>query len=189
MHYIFSEAGTVWLGIASLMTKILQEAGALKAYRDCCCNTKNNFLEIAQDALGRQLLMDISKFFDRPTICGNENCSIPQLRKMCLAANDTFTDGENESIIRQIDSLCESFENIISKDMRNKRLAHFDLVELFSSEQTDIFFDALVELISELGNVVSKVGMQLLLMEVTYPTIDDYTKSYEKAIAELQIKT
>ena len=36
MPYVFSKADTVWLGVANLVTKIMQETGALKAYSMCC---------------------------------------------------------------------------------------------------------------------------------------------------------
>lgn len=102
MPYVFSKADTVWLGVANLVTKIMKEAGALKAYSMCCQGTKNEFLIIAEDTIYRQLLMDISKFFDRPTIAGNTNCSIPQLRERCLQDTSKFIEGENDNLIKKL---------------------------------------------------------------------------------------
>lgn len=185
MPYVFSKADTVWLGVANLVTKIMQETGALKAYSMCCQETNNEFLKIAEDTIYRQLLMDISKFFDRPTIAGNMNCSIPQLRKMCLRETSKFVEGENDCLIKEIDDLIKLFEDVISKELRNKKLAHFDLEELFAFNQHFIIFGDVENLVVKLGNVISEVGARLMLVEVNYPTIDAYARAYCKAIEEL----
>lgn len=188
MNGVFSEAGTVWLGVANLVTKVMQETGALKAYSMRCQDATNEFLKIAEDTIYRQLLMDISKFFDRPTIAGNMNCSIPQLRKMCLRDKIKFAEGEDDRLIKEIDDLIKLFEDVISKELRNKKLAHFDLIELFAFNQRFIVFGDIENLVVKMGEVIYDVGVRLILVDVTYPTIDAYAQAYCKALEELRIR-
>ena len=57
--------------------------------------------------------------------------------------------------------------------------------ELFALNQHFIAFGDIENLVVKLGKVISEVGIRLLLVEVTYPTIDAYAQAYRNAIEVL----
>lgn len=182
---VLNKPQAVWLAIANLSTNIMKQTGALIACNECCNIEENEFIKIAYDAISRQLLMDIAKFFDRATTCGNENCSIPMLRELCLSYKDVFTGSEIDSLIKEIDQLVLKFEDTISKQVRNKKLAHFDLEELFSFNDVQISFTSVESLVVKLGEVISKIGIHLLLIKVEFPSIEEYAVAYKNEVNKL----
>ena len=178
----------VWYGISNILQQILMETGALKAYSTLCLDTENRFLQIAEESISRQLTMNIAKVFDNASTCGKINCSIQQLRELCISYEDEFSNGNEDRTIIKIDEVLHLFEVIISKEVRNKKLAHFDLNELFSFKQIQIEFEDIQKLVNKLVIIIEELGDRLSLLQITYPPIEEYSKFYKKELIKLQIQ-
>lgn len=107
-------------------------AAALKAYGNVYKDdgAQNAYIDVAQEALWRQLMSELSKIYDRKSTCGSDNCSIRQLRQCCLN-HATAMHGKSSELIAQLDALCERYESLFSRELRNKKLAHYDLKAVF----------------------------------------------------------
>ena len=178
----------VLFGISNILQQILMETGALKAYSNLCLDTENGFLQIAEESISRQLTMNIAKLFDNASTCGKANCSIQQLRELCISYGDEFAKGNEDRTIIKIDEVVHLFEVIISKEVRNKKLAHFDLNELFAFKQVQIEFEDIQKLVNKLVIIIEELGERLSRTQITYLPIEEYSKFYKKELVKLQIQ-
>jgi len=121
----------------------------------------NAYIELANQAIERQLTMDICKIYDRENYRDNINCSMEALRGACLACPESFPKEEKDELICEISSLYVRFEEIISRNTRNKKLAHGDLEELFSINAVYIEFEKEKELFLRTVETLEKVAHRL----------------------------
>lgn len=121
----------------------------------------NAYIELANQAMERQLTMDICKIYDRENYRDNINCSMAALRGACLACPEFFPKGEKDELICEISSLYVRFEEIISRNTRNKKLAHGDLEELLSINAVYIEFEKEKELFLRTVETLEKVAHRL----------------------------
>lgn len=96
------------------------------------------------------MLMNIAKVFDKEQTCGKDNCSINLLRRECLKHF-----GPRDASVLAIDEAVAQYGQIMPSYIRNKKLAHFDLVELLSLTQIHIPFSKLEHITSLLIRIIT----------------------------------
>lgn len=175
----------VWFGIAAFTDEVIRKAATLKAYNEHFGRTENVFLTLSHDSIFVQLLLDISKLFDKASFWGNNNCSFLKLREYCISNSNYFPDAENDCLIIAIDNLQNEYEELFSKHMRNKKLAHIDLEELFSFNEVYIRFDDVVTFVEKVKHLVSIIGQRIGMPEVKYPPMETYKECYLSAMKEI----
>ena len=178
----------VWFGVSNILQQILKETGSLMAYSELCLDTQNGFLQISEESISRQLTMNIAKLFDNASTCGNTNCSIRFLRELCINRKDVFVNGADDITICKIDDSINRFEEVISREIRNKKLAHFDFDELYLFRQTYISFDDIIEIVNGVIVIVEELGNRLEFLSVEYPPITKYAEYFKKELIKLQHK-
>ena len=134
----------------------------------------SDFLEICEIALEQQTLSIVSKLFDSDSTHGHTNCSIQTLKKQCAELN------VNKHILEAIDRLIEEYQSVVSKDVRNKRLAHLDYDSLQEGVAYNIDFESLLNLIDGLCELLSVVSSEVLIGEIVFPKTNDLVTELEK---------
>ena len=163
----YDEPHIVWYGIVSLFQFTQKYAAALRACGEVYGDNEqgNAFIDLAQEAIWRQLLSEISKIYDKESTCGSDNCSMKQLYHVCCN-HPRFPDRENDELLKQIDDLYERYKSLLSKKLREKKLAHYDLEAVFELKSPDILFDDIEQFIVDTESVLSKIGNRLLGIDV-----------------------
>lgn len=184
----FSQAHIVWYGIVAFLTRIREYAAALKVLNEFCENLQNSLLNTSKDAIEQQLLMDIAKIFDPAQYRKSENCSIHLLKNLCLKDSKHFPDGEQDRLLLKIDELCLEYDKVISKNLRNKKIAHHDLESMFNDSFSQVNFEDLVVLIENYSTILSEIGERLLGGELNFPTISSLEKAYKDSLNDLMSK-
>lgn len=168
------------LFIETLVYEAQKNAAALKVFQK---RTEENqgplpaILEISRKAIEQQTLSIISKIFDSEKTCGYTNCSIEMLRKLCSEQN-VSTD-----ILEQMDKLVEKYQSVISKETRNKRLAHMDYESMKEGITYYIGFESLEDLIEGLCDLISAVSREVLTGEITFPKITNLVSQLENGFS------
>lgn len=175
----------VWAGILTATTEIWKYVAITKAYKRITAeynydSKPSNFLDVTFQAIWDQLLLDISKVFDRARTCGNENCSIDLLKEL-IQKSDAFSDPEKETIKKEADRLCERFDEIISRDIRNKQIAHYDLTDLFNNSAKEIPSEDVEAFAVSVADFLSKISTRFLNERATlrFDPLEDIIKRYE----------
>ena len=184
----YNEPHIVWYGIVSLFQFAQKYAAALRAYGEVYGDNEqgNAFIDLAQEAIWRQLLSEISKIYDKESTCGSDNCSMKQLYHVCCN-HPRFPDRENDELLKQIDRLYERYESLLSKTLRDKKLAHYDLEAVFALESPYVPFDDIERFIVDTGSILSKIGVRLLGGELTFQ-YQEFVKEYKEDLLSLNIK-
>ena len=130
--------------------------------------------EISENALEQQVLSVFSRIFDKATTCGHDNCSINALREKCCESD------ASEDLIKKIDSLIEEYEATISKDVRNKKLAHFDYKSVMYGKPCYISFASLAQLADDLSDTISAVSREFMPGEICFPPMSELVDVLKK---------
>lgn len=99
-----------------------------------------------------------------------------------------FPNGEQDQLIVKIDELCLEYDKVISKNLRNKKIAHHDLKSMFNDTFSQVSFNDLVVLIENYSAILSKIGERLLGVELNFPTISSLEKAYKDSLNDLMSK-
>ena len=184
----YNEPHIVWYGIVSLFQFAQKYAAALRAYGEVYGDNEqgNAFINLAQEVIWRQLLSEISKIYDKESTCGSDNCSMKLLYHLCCN-NRHFPDGESDVLLKQIDRLYERYESLLSKRIRNKKLAHYDLEAVFALESPYVPFDDIERFIVDTGSILSKIGVRLLGGELSLQ-YQEFVKEYKDNLLSLSNK-
>lgn len=158
----------VWLGVVSLFQFAQKYTAALKAYGEIYGDNgaENAFIDISYEALWRQLMSELSKTYDTAQTLSFDNLSMKQLRKVC-AGHPIFQGEEGASVIKQLDDLQTRYEELLSKNLRNKKLAHYDLISAFTQEALPIPFSEIEQFVIDTSSTLNAVGKLLLLGELS----------------------
>lgn len=184
---VYNEPHIIWMAIITLFQFAQKYTAALKAYGNVYKDdgAQNAYIDVAQEALWRQLMSELSKIYDRESTCGSDNCSIQQLRQCCLN-HATAMHGKSSELIAQLDALCKRYESLFSRELRNKKLAHYDLKAVFSQEPPPIPFDDVEQFINETAHTLQQIGDYLLGVEVNFG-YDELVKNFQAGLLKLTI--
>lgn len=184
----YNEPHIVWYGIVSLFQFALKYAAALRAYGEVYGDkgSGNVYIDLSQEAIWRQLLSEISKIYDKKSTWDFDNCSMKQLYHACCN-HPRFPDGESDVLLKQINRLYERYESLLSKKLRDKKLAHYDLEAVFVLESPYIPFDDIERFIVDTGSILSKIGVRLLGGELAFQ-YQEFVKAYKEDLLSLNIK-
>lgn len=184
----YNEPHIVWYGIVSLFQFAQKYAAALRAYGEVYGDKEsgNVYIDLSQEVIWRQLLSEISKIYDKESTCGFDNCSMKQLYHVCCN-HPRFPDRENDELLKQIDDLYESYKSLLSKTLRDKKLAHYDLEAVFALESPYVPFDDIERFIVDTGSILSKIGVRLLGGELSLQ-YQEFVKEYKDDLLSLSNK-
>ena len=149
-----------WHGIFSLFRFALRYTAALKAYGEIFGDDgpENRFIEVAHETIWRQLMSELSKIFDAAGFGIFDNLSIKQLCKRCVN-HAAFPDGEENELIKQMDELQDRYETLLSKNLRNKKLAHYDMFSIFTQQpEHPILFSQVEQFVLDTNAALIAVG-------------------------------
>ena len=184
----YNEPHIVWYGIVSLFQFAQKYAAALRAYGEVYGDKEsgNVYIDLSQEVIWRQLLSEISKIYDKKSTCDFDNCSMKQLYHVCCN-HPRFPDRENDELLKQIDDLYESYKSLLSKKLRDKKLAHYDLEAVFALESPYVPFDDIERFIVDTGSIFSKIGVRLLGGELSLQ-YQEFVKEYKDNLLSLSNK-
>lgn len=175
----------VWAWILTLSGEIWEYIAIIKAYKKISAKGGNksgapSFLDVAVRAIWGQLLLDISKVFDRARTFENENCSIDLLKEL-IQKSSIFSEAEKVQIVQEANQLCEGFDEIVTREMRNKQIAHYDLKVLLDHVKRDVNSEKLEEFAVCVVGFLSKVSLRFLddRARVRFCSLEDVMKKYE----------
>lgn len=160
---------------------------ALKAYGEMYGDRRsgNDFLDISQETIWRQLLSELSKLYDAEKTGGNVNCSFGRIKTLYIDINGQLYAGKNDSIINRIDELQYRYENLLTKQLRNKKLAHYDFEKVCEQVSPTLLFTEVEQFVKDTGEVLEKLCEQNyisgLLLEY-----DELVKKYKESLTSLQ---
>lgn len=183
-------APIVWLGVTCFVNEISKYTAAVHAINEIKEDAakeawpNNEYLELADEAIWRQLISNITKVFDNDNTCRHDNCSLKMLKNLCIEDKDKFPDGEMDLLLQALEVLYKNFDSTISVEIRNKNVAHHDLIDLFTGEIKYINFSDVESLVEETIDLISKIGEKLFLPFV-FPPIPSLTEKFKTALLEL----
>lgn len=184
------DVDTIWFAIRVFVHEISKYLAAVKAVAEIQKDvgkekwTDNKYLNIAEDAIWRQLLLDITKLFDKEKTGKHNNCSLKTLKAICLEEKShVFPKGNDDLLMRLIDFLYAKYERIVSSEIRNKKVAHYDLSAIYTLSKPYIVFTDIEELISQTTIVIRLIGVRLWGIPLEYPPV--LAEKYKEAILNL----
>ena len=181
------ELADTWMNLAVLFNFVRHYAAALKAYGEIYKGEQsgNDFIDISQEALTRQLLSELSKIYDKESSCGRDNCSIKQLRKM-ISMHTEISNKDKTKFLRQIDELQKSYEFLLPSDVRNKKLAHYDLKSIHTQlGPSYISIKDVERIIRDTDKLFVDIGLSIFAGEVVFP-YESLILKYKKSLFEIQ---
>lgn len=188
------KAFRVWVGIIELTNEIWKYVAITKAYEhissEKCHNPKKgDFFDVAFQAIWDQLLLDISKMFDRARTCGNENCSINLLKELVQKSPD-FSNTEKSWIVRNADYLCEIYNTIITRELRNKQIAHYDLEILVNNTKKKIQSEQLKLFVVDVAKFLSIISTRFLNERgsIYFRSLEETIEEYETTIRKCYLR-
>lgn len=178
-----SEEEEIWFNLNVFLGEIRDCISAIKAIRRYIdkyheLGTDNIFLKLSEEGVEWKLFLETAKLFDEAKNGKYKNCSIKMLGKV-------LKDFDADEINEKINKLCDKFENTISRDTRNKKIAHHDLEDLRSMKPNFIQPEEIEELIEETTELFSQIGRRISLIEFPRSSIEDRVKEYEASILKL----
>lgn len=189
----FSDTELVVVALISFIDEIRKCLAAMNAFelieekRISVPQVQDSLWEINIESVWRRLISDVAKLFDKASTCGKTNCSLKQLRQLCLLPENAelFPNAEEDSLIGEINQLQTLYEKAVSMSTRNQQVAHHDLEFLKSGTPSFIKLSELNNLIDETTDIISKVASKILLFDVVFPPLEDMEKMFEKAIKSM----
>lgn len=179
----------VWFGISQLMQEIMKEAGAVSAIYESNVLQNNEFIRISLECIERQLLLNLAKLFDKSRVCGQLNCSLPNLLELCIADQDHFPAGTTDPAVLNLKETIDLSEQLIPRGVRNKKMAHFDLLGLFAGNEVKICYSDIEIMLLSLVKSLNLIGIRLMGIDQQFPSLDQYIKVYRKQIQLLDSST
>lgn len=174
----------VLYALATPVNESIKHMAALNVINEKINIGENQFFTILSETTSQCLLMELSNIYDSASFKTDSNCSIKKLKEVCLNDLKHFPNGQNDDIISEIDNLCNMFEEVVSKHLRNKKLAHYDLKEMFSGKQSCLSASKVQELTEKTAQLLAKVSNRILGAELKLQSINDYMTDYEKSLED-----
>lgn len=175
--------------LSVFVSEMRRMSAALRAHQNIMSkeDNPNCFLDIAHDAICRELLSEIAKIFDPGNDRSNENCSLLRLKNECLKDSyvDLFPAGKNDTYVKLIDIAYQRYGKLPVKKSRNNQLSHHDMKQTFGDEPIVIFFDEIEKLVFLITEILSVIYEHINFAELTFPPYDYLVKSYEHALKSL----
>lgn len=180
----YSRSHLVWVGITTFLTQIRKYIAAIKILESNPEYKNNPLLEISLDAISAQLLLDVAKIFDRAHYGHDDNCSINLLKQLCIDDKGKFSLGEEDPLVLLANTLCNEYKRIISKKLRDKKIAHYDLNEVFTGSYQAVDYNDLKKLIETCSILIINIGKRLLGVEMHFPEFSELEKIYAGCLTQ-----
>lgn len=145
---------------------------------------KNVFLTTISDVLWRELLTEIAKKFDPSGYRGDENCSFLRLREECLNSG-FFPCGEEDYLIKMIDSLINFYEALPLRITRNKQLGHHDMKQIFKGNLIGVSVDEIERIVIVMSYTLEMIYNRISFAEVPLSNYETIKKNQEIALKQL----
>ncbi len=189
----YSDKEFICVAILSFVEEIRKSLAAMNVYGLIECHIltvpedQKVLWEINVESVWRRLVSDLTKLFDKDSTCGKVNCSLLQLKKFCLRAENTaiFPSGESDPLIIAIDELKKKYDTTVSSDARNKKVAHHDLAALRNDPPSFINLSDINELVEVTTETVTQITSKLLPIDFVFPPIIELQQHYEKALRSM----
>lgn len=190
----FKKVHLVWYAIVKFLGGIKKKLAILSAYRSIfgkiAPDTKiDDFLNITMDSVYKTTIMEFAKLLDTEHNGESENCSLRQLRTVC-AENQHFPMGQEDSVICDLKKIGIHHQATIKKinNVRNKREAHNDLIDIFAFDKSYPTIDELIYLYREITVILSEISERILGVSLSFGDFEKLTTEYSLLLNEL-IKT
>ena len=183
----YREPHIVWTAIVSLFHFAQNYTAALRAYAEVYRDKETNaYIDISQEAIWRQLLSEISKIYDKEATCGEDNCSLRRLYFSCLH-HRRFPNAENDTTLKQIDELYARYASLLPLKLRNKKIAHYDLEDMFTYNQVSISLDDVEQFINDTADILSQIGGRLFGAELANK-YSELVEKYKNSLLSITVK-
>lgn len=176
----------IWIEINSLFSFSISYTAALKAYGLVFGDDQENrFLSLAHESLWRQLMSEISKIYDRASTCGKENCSIERLEKAC-EESQFLSSERQEEFTENMGDMRKRYEMLFPRELRNKKLAHYDRAAIRKQIVDDYCFDDIELFVRDTASLLDKIGSAVFPADVTSRNYDGLVGDFENSLLLLQ---
>ncbi len=183
----------VWYGIQNEYAKLRKNYSFLLSCRQLSDDgvdiEKYATLNIAMAAVKEQLVLFLVKLFDnaRHKNRFNEtpNCSINLLKELCLSKETSRSRIRKENLEAEFESVIVFEKTILSKEQRNKKIAHYDLEHMFDMETIMIDLCKVGELVWKLDNLLSLVSECLIGARIQFESITELKNTYTAELMKL----
>lgn len=176
----------IWIEINSLFGFSIRYTAALKAYGLVFGDDQENrFLSLAHESLWRQLMSELSKIYDRALTCGKENCSIERLEKACEESPFLSSERRDE-FTKNMENMRKRYEMLFPRELRNKKLAHYDRAAIRKQIVDDYCFDDIELFVRDTASLLDKIGSAVLPADITSRNYDGLARDFENSLLLLQ---
>ena len=178
----------VWTGLTTLINESLKHMAALNVLNEKLEQKENRFLRIIYETTSCYILLEIAKIFDKANFGESSNCSMNKIRELCLKDSKKFPKGTEDTLILKIDVLKNKCEATVPMDIRNKKLAHNDLEEMFLGHETIVDATEIQDILKNLAEIIAEVSERLIGAKLKLETIEKYMDIYREEFDNLQTK-
>ena len=142
---------------------------------------ENDWYALAHSAILESLLLDIASFTDNAKHGkDNTNCNFKELKY--VLENSGNNTQQFKSLIGEIDSFLNGYNNIVPAVLRNKILAHRDIEELFSGNTYPINYIEITRFLIEGYNITSNVYKAMIGAGIPIPDFNVIKKKYKDSM-------
>lgn len=185
----FEKAHIVAYAITSVLNDANQKLQAIKAFRNVCPNrlvpaSSGDWYSLAYWIMLDSLVLDITSLLDNAKFLKKKkeetNCSFDEL-KFILNCSDENRKKYHRVIVG-IEALLKNYKGLIPENLRNKRIAHKDLNELFNWNHYDIKIDEITKFLVD-GYKIASDTLELTIGAIIQVNSFDFLKQkYEESL-------
>ena len=146
---------------------------------------QNCYLCLSLEALERNLITETSRIFDRACTNGKRNCTLQYLQRVLV--KDGILEKDDPGVT-EIDSLYEKYENVISRKIRNTKIAHHSWESVDAMQCYEIDFVSLKNLMDDVIQYMSSISDKVMKGTIEPPDLSRRIEAYELSISLLGAK-
>ena len=182
----FEQVHIVSYGLATLISDSVNKLQAImvfgnKSPQRVRLKTSEDWYALAYLGLLENLAINVASLLDRAKHGKDTNCNFNELKLVLERCSDKV---RFQNVIVEIDTLLQKYEGLVPDVLRNKRIAHKDLDELFSCVEYDLDLLEISRFLIEGYKTVSdalelSVGARLNMLDFTL-----IEKKYEESLKQ-----
>ena len=185
----FEQVHIVAYGLSALIEKAINKLQAILAFGENYpqrieLETNNDWYALSYSILLESLVLDIASLLDKAKYYSKNsieiNCNFKELKLILKKCSEKAK--RYQSIILRIDKMLNKYNDLVPDVLRNKRIAHKDLKEVFSWKEYNVNLIEINRFLVEGDIILSEVFELAVGPRLELVDFDSIKKKYENSL-------